>query len=224
MKKFLSLATLVAVLAAVHGAAADALAQQSGGQVAIVDLTYIFANHIRFKALVEDMRKDVEAAENDLKGAKESIEKLAESLDNYNKASKEFKELEEDLAKRQADLQVQVNIQKRNFMEQEAKIYLQIYREVLDHVKHHAEKYGISLVLRFNGDPIEGDDLQGVMRELNRQVVYHNRAIDITPIVLEACNAGAGTVRQGRPVGPAGVAPGPRTASPQGVPPRTNKR
>ena len=225
MKKFLSLATLVAVLAAVHGAAADALAQQSGGQVAIVDLTYIFANHIRFKALVEDMRKDVEAAENDLKGAKENIEKLAESLDNYNKASKEFKELEEDLAKRQADLQVQVNIQKRNFMEQEAKIYLSIYREVLDHVKHHAEKYGINLVLRFNGDPIEGDDLQGVMRELNRQVVYHNRSIDITPIILEACNAGAGTAstRTRPPVGPGGLPP--RTASPQGVLPRnTNKR
>ncbi len=218
MKNSLSMATLVAVLAAAHFSAADAVAQpRSGGyQVAIVDLTYIFANHIRFKALVEDMRKDVEAAESDLKAAKESIEKLAENIDSYQKSSKEFKDLEEDLAKRQADLQVQVNIQKRNFMEQEAKIYLSIYREVLDHVKYHAEKNGISLVLRFNGDPVEGDDLQGVMRELNRQVVYYNRTIDITPIVLDACNANAGPARpQARqPSGPVGNNPG----LPQGVP------
>lgn len=223
MKNSLSMATLVAVLAAVHFAADDALAQPrpGGSQVAIVDLTYIFANHIKFKALVEDMRKDVEAAESDLKAAKEAIEKLAERADDYNKSSQEYKDLEEDLAKRQADLQVQVNIQKRNFMEQEAKIYLSIYREVLDHVKNHAEKYGISLVMRFNGDPVDGDDLQGVMRGLNRQVVYYHRSIDITPMVLDACNANAGPGRMQprQPLPPAAGKPGLR----QGVLPRTNR-
>ncbi len=223
MKNSLSVATLVAVLAAVQFAADTAHAQPrpGGSQVAIVDLTYIFANHVRFKALVEDMRKDVEAAESDLKTAKEAIEKLAERADDYVKSSPEYKDLEEDLAKRQADLQVQVNIQKRNFMEQEAKIYLSIYREVLDHVKNHAEKYGISLVLRFNGDPVDGDDLQGVMRELNRQVVYYHRAIDITPIVLEACNASAGPARPQtrQTLPPAAAKPGLR----QGVLPRTSR-
>lgn len=219
MKKFLSWATLVAVVAAFHFSARDAAAQQRAGQqVAIVDLTYIFANHVRFKALVEDMRRDVEAAEADLKASKESIEKLAENLDSYNKNSPEYKQLEEDFAKRQADLQVQVNIQKRNFMEQEAKIYLSIYREVLDHVKYHAEKSGLSLVLRFNGDPIDGDDLQGVMQQLNRQVVYYNRTIDITPIVLDACNANSGAPRPNRqPTAPLSNKPG---VKPQGVLPR----
>jgi Skp family chaperone for outer membrane proteins len=219
VKKFLSWATLVAVVAACHFSARDAAAQQRAGQaVAIVDLTYIFANHVRFKALVEDMRRDVEAAEADLKISKESIEKLAENLDSYNKNSPEYKQLEEDFASRQAELQVKVNIQKRNFMEQEAKIYLQIYREVLDHVKFHAEKSGLSLVLRFNGDPVDGDDLQGVMQQLNRQVVYYNRTIDITPIVLDACNASSGAPRQNRqPSAPLSNKPG---VKPQGVLPR----
>jgi Skp family chaperone for outer membrane proteins len=219
VKKFLSWATLVAVFAAGHVSAPEAAAQQRGPAqaVAIVDLTYIFANHVRFKALVEDMRRDVEAAEADLKASKESIEKLAENLDSFNKNSPEYKELEETFASRQAELQVKVNIQKRNFMEQEAKIYLQIYREVLDHVKYHAEKSGLSLVLRFNGDPVDGEDLQGVMQQLNRQVVYYNRTIDITPIVLDACNAASGRPNR-QPTGP--LSNKPSGLKPQGVPPR----
>ena len=218
MKKFLSLAAFAAVFAAFQISADEAAAQQRGGapQVAIVDLTYIFANHVRFKALVEDMRRDVDAAEAELKNAKEAIEKRAEQIDEFVRNSPEAKALEEELAKSQADLQVQVNIQKRNFMEQEAKIYLSIYREVLDHVKYHAEKSGYNLVLRFNGDPLDGDDLQGVMQHLNRQVVYYNRTIDITPIILDACNANAGPPRPNRqPTGPIGAKP----ANSQGVPP-----
>lgn len=220
MKKFLSLAAFAAVFAAFQFSADEAAAQQRGAapQVAIVDLTYIFANHVKFKALVEDMRRDVEAAEADLKAAKEALEKSAERIDEFNRNSPEAKALEEDVAKRQADLQVQVNIQKRNFMEQEAKIYLQIYREVLEAVKYHAEKSGYNLVLRFNGDPLDGDDLQGVMQHLNRQVVYYNRTIDITPVILDACNANAGPPRptNRQPTGPIGAKP----ANSQGVLPR----
>ena len=222
MKKFLSLAAFAAVFAASQLSADEAAAQQrgAGSQVAIVDLTYIFANHVRFKALVEQMRHDVETAEADLKTSKEAIEKAAEKIDDFNRNSPEARQLEEELAKRQADLQVQVNIQKRNFMEQEAKIYLSIYREVLDHVKYHSERAGYKLVLRFNGDPLDGEDLQGVMQQLNRQVVYYDRTIDITPIILDACNANEGAPRPNRqPTGPIGAKPaGP--AKTQGVLPR----
>ena len=222
MKKFLSLAAFAAVFAASYFSAGEAAAQQrgAGSQVAIVDLTYIFANHVRFKALVEQMRHDVETAEADLKTAKEAIEKAAEKIDDFNRNSPEARQLEEELAKRQADLQVQVNIQKRNFMEQEAKIYLSIYREVLDHVKYHSERAGYKLVLRFNGDPLDGEDLQGVMQQLNRQVVYYDRTIDITPLILDACNANEGAPRPNRqPAGPIGAKPAARAKS-QGVLPR----
>lgn len=223
MKKFLSLAALAAMFAASHFSADEAAAQQraAGSQVAIVDLTYIFANHVRFKALVEQMRHDVETAEADLKTAKEAIEKAAEKIDDFNRNSPEARQLEEELAKRQADLQVQVNIQKRNFMEQEAKIYLSIYREVLDHVKYHAERAGYKLVLRFNGDPIDGEDLQGVMQQLNRQVVYYDRTIDITPVILDACNANEGAPRPNRqPTGPIGAKPAAPAKSQGVLPPR----
>lgn len=223
MKKFLSLAAFAAVFAASHFSADEAAAQQrgAGSQVAIVDLTYIFANHVRFKALVEQMRHDVETAEADLKRSKEAIEKAAEKIDDFNRNSPEARQLEEDLAKQQADLQVQVNIQKRNFMEQEAKIYLSIYREVLDHVKYHAERTGYKLVLRFNGDPLDGEDLQGVMQQLNRQVVYYDRTIDITPIILDACNANEGAPRPNRqPTGPISAKPAAPAKSQGVLPPR----
>lgn len=53
----------------------------------------------------------------------------------------------------------------------------------------YAEKHGIELVLRFNGEPIERNNLQTVMQQLNRQVVFNNKGIDITDEILRQVNA-----------------------------------
>ena len=97
--------------------------------------------------------------------------------------------MEEELAKKAAELNLRVSIQKKDFLEQEAKIYYNVYQEVIDCVKYHCDTNGVSLVLRFNGDPIDRNDPQEVLKELNKSVLYYNRAIDITPIILEKLNS-----------------------------------
>lgn len=215
MKNSLLCATLVAVAPAFHFGAREAAAQR-GGEVAIIDLTYIFANHTRFKAMTEDMKQEVEAAEDDLKGQKEFLRKMADRLEEYKRGTQEYKQLEEEFVKKQAELTSQVNIQKNNFLEQEARNYYQVYQEVLEHVKDHADRNGINLVLRFNGDPIDQTDPREVIKELNKSVVYYNRAIDITPVILDEVNGGAPPPRQAAPKG------ADRRSRP-GVPRRSNK-
>lgn len=216
MKNSLIWATSVAILATVHFAAADVAAQRpSTPGVAIVDLTYIFANHTRFKAMTEDMRRDVEEAERNLKAQKESLQKMAEQLDQYRRGTPDYKSLEEELAKRQADMSAQVNLQKKNFLEQEAKNYYTVYLEILDQIKYYADANGISLVLRFNGDPIDSQDPREVIKELNKSVVYYNRTIDITPVILDAVNQTSPRPAGRPPIG----ATGPAT-KPHGVPTR----
>ena len=190
MKKYLSLAALVAGLSVVHAAAPPAVAQQrtAAPQVAIIDLAYIFNNHVRFKALSDELRRDVEAAESELKNNKTSLQKMADQLESFNRNSPEYRQLEEDITKRGADLQVQVQLQKKSFFEQEAKIYYTVYQEIMEQVKYHADKHGIVLVMRFNGDPLDENDPQGIQKELNKAVLYYNKVIDITPIILDAVN------------------------------------
>jgi Skp family chaperone for outer membrane proteins len=218
------LTALAAGLCVLHTAAPRAAAQprqpaQAAPQIALVDLAYIFQNHIRFKALSEDLRRDVEAAEAELKQNKQTLQKMADSLEQFNRNSPEYRQIEEDIAKRTADIQVQVQKQKRDFFEQEAKMYYNVYQEVMEQVKYYADKHGIMLVMRFNGDPYDENDPQALQKELNKAVLYHNKTIDITPIILDAVNPS----RQNNH--PASQPPRDRLSTPQGVPPNaTNRR
>jgi Skp family chaperone for outer membrane proteins len=214
VKKSCLLATIVATLVFFNVVSREAAAQQPGVQgmpVAIVDLAYIFKNHARLQAAIADMRRDVDAADKELQGEKETFRKLAMQLDEYRKGTPEFKDLEEQLAKRQNDLQLKVSIQKKNFIEQEAKILFNAYQEIQTHIKYYSEANRIFIVLRFNGDPIDQTDPQEVNREIGRFVMYYNRAIDITPIILEKISAAAP---------PAGNIP-PAAGIPGGPPQRT---
>jgi Skp family chaperone for outer membrane proteins len=207
-----------AFLAALGAPLAQAQQQYVGG-VAIIDLSYIFKNHERFKAMTEAMRGDVLRAEEALKARRTEIETLSKRLtdlgNELRKDSPEYKQLDADLTRKKIDLSTQVSQQKKEFLEKEAKIYYNVYQEVLDEVQFFAERNRISIVLRFNGDPITDSDPQEILKQLNKQVVYYNKGIDITPHILASLNkrgAGAAAVPGGQQVPGTGVRPG--------VPPR----
>jgi Skp family chaperone for outer membrane proteins len=153
-------------------------------RVALVDLTRVFANHSGFKAKVELMRREVEAAEKKLKVRKEEIEQAQTAAAKEPAGSVKRTEAEQRLLLDQQTLQAEVNLQKAKFMEQEAQIYLETYESVLAIIDAYADEQKIDLVLRFNGDPIDGrENLQNVMQQLNRQVIYQ-KGIDITDVIL----------------------------------------
>jgi Skp family chaperone for outer membrane proteins len=181
---------MVAVCAGVQFSPSQAAAQrlETAPQVAILDLAYIYANHVRFKELNEAMRREVMAAEEELKGNKEDLQKLVDKLDDYRRNSPEYRDLEEEITRKQAKLQADVNLQKKAFMEMEAKNYFTVYQEVTDAIKSYCEKHGILLVLRFNGDPIDADNPQEVVKALNNTVLHYHKEIDITPHILAMVN------------------------------------
>jgi len=183
------LATLLVACTVSNVAAPAAFAQGAAPQsVAIIDLTYIFENHQRFKTMKEGLQRDVKSAEAELKSRRDEVQGLNEQLRRFEKGSREYKQLEEELANRGADLNVQVKLQQKQFVEREAKMYYNVYLEILDAVKYYAERNNIQLVLRFNGAPIDTNDPQEVLKELNKPIVWHSRTVDITPYILAQLN------------------------------------
>jgi Skp family chaperone for outer membrane proteins len=201
VKKILSWATVVAIGIGVPLSPSRAAAQRPEAvpQVAILDLAYIYANHVRFKAINEDMRREVEAAENDLKASREELQKMVEKLDDYRRNSPEYRELEEEITKRQAQLGADVNLRKKNFAEQEARNYYTVYQEVTEAIKRFCDERGIVLVLRFNGDPIDSENPQEIVKALNNTVLHYHKDIDITPHILAMVNRKGGTPSSPRP-------------------------
>ena len=193
-------------------AAAQAPAPPS---VAIIDMTYIFEKHPGFQARRDQLRGLVEQAENDVKGRQEELKKLVDRLNEYNPGTPEYKQLEEEITKRDADLKVKVQLSKKEFLLQEAKMYYTVYQEIADETRMYAERAGIQLVLRFNGDQIDTNNPQEVLKELNKAVVYSNPSIDITPIVLQQIER-----RQGQPAATTGARPVQQVPGAPGAPPR----
>ena len=86
-----------------------------------------------------------------------------------------------------AEFNLKMGKLRKDFLEREAKVYYQTYLEVVDAVKYYAKRQNIGLVLRFNGEPVDPNRRDDVLREINKPVVVQDQ-IDITPDVLALIN------------------------------------
>jgi Skp family chaperone for outer membrane proteins len=166
----------------------SALAQsQKGTGVVVIDIKYIFENHARFKQQMEVMKRDAEEFQGYVRNEEKALRDKSEKLKEWKAGSKEYKELEEQIAQQASKLQVDTALKRKEFLEREAKAFFNTYNEICDRVGRFAEENGISLVLRFNSETINAEDRGSVMQGVNRAVVYQ-RNLDITLAVLEQCN------------------------------------
>ena len=167
--------------------------------VAVIDVGYIFKNHVRFKGAMDKMKDEVMAAENSLKGERDRINGLMEQLKGFNAGTPEYKKLEAEIAKGQGDFNVNAQLQKKDFMDREAKVYLQVYTEVEKAVAQFAREHGIAVVFRFDGDPVDGADRNQILRGITKPIVYYESGNDITPDILKMLNGTAVADQAGRP-------------------------
>ena len=159
--------------------------------VAVIDVGYIFKNHVRFKAAMDKMKDEVMAAENSLKGDRDRINGLMEQLKGFNVGTPEYKKLEAEVAKAQGDFNVNAQLQKKDFMDREAKVYLQVYTEIENAVAQFAREHRIAVVHRFDGEPVDNSDRNQILRGITKPIVYLEPGIDITPDVLKMLNGAA---------------------------------
>ena len=131
------------------------------------------------------------AAENALKGERDRINGLMEQIKGFNPGTPEFKKLEAEIAKAQGDFSVSAQLQKKEFMDQEAKVYLQVYSEVEKAVEQFAREHRIAIVHRFDGDPVDTADRNQILRGITKPIVYIEPGIDITPDIAKMLNTPA---------------------------------
>jgi Skp family chaperone for outer membrane proteins len=186
-------------------AAAQGPSRGAGPNIALLDVNYIFKNHARFKGAMADMKTDVQRAEEQVKQEREAISGLAERLNGLNKGTRDYQQLEEELAKRQANLAVRVSLTKNEFMQREATIYNNVYQEILQATDYYAKQNAIDMVLRFNGDKVDPQKPDSVLAFINKPVVWYQQQMDITPAILQELNRTALNPGMATPPGRPGV-------------------
>lgn len=156
----------------------------SRGPVAVVDISHIFQNFGGFKAQMEKMKQEVQAYESQLKARHEALAKERETLNQYKPGSPNYKQLEQRLADTFAKLQVDTQLKKKEFLENEAKVYYQTYMHVNKAIASYAARNNIGLVLRFSREEMNQQDRNSVLAGVNRAVVFHQGSLDITTDIL----------------------------------------
>jgi Skp family chaperone for outer membrane proteins len=194
---------------------APAAAAPSGTNVAVIDIAYIFKNHNRFNAAMGDIKRDIEQYDAYLRGKQKDFSEKKDQLQTFRTGTPEYRQKEEELARLQSGTQVEANLKRKEFMEQEARVYYRVYREIEQEVGVFAQRNRIGLVLRYAGDEMKEDDRTSVLQGVNRAVVYQQN-LDITEFVLRQLNQGTTPP----PTGPQGGAPaGPISTRPKAVVP-----
>lgn len=170
--------------------ATSSVLAQSGTAIAVLDVNAVFENNIRFKQAMDDIKSDIKAYEAEVVEMRGQLQKKREQASNYNSDSQQFRDLEKQVAKMTADLTIDMQLKKKEFMEREAKIYYQAYTELEGFVAEYSTRRRIGLVIRFHGDQINVKNRASVLAGVNRPVVFYEPALDITQPLLEMVNHG----------------------------------
>lgn len=172
-----------------QGPTGPAAGQPLGGQpIYLLDVNFVFKNYSKLKAMKEQMQADVQRAETRVKGDKDTIRKLQEDLEGYKPGTEDYKKLEQEIATRIADLNVLIALQRKEFMQQEARDYYTIHQEVMDEVNYFASQNRAAMVFKFDREAVDPQIPDSVVRVLNKQVIWNNQGLDITDFILARLN------------------------------------
>ena len=166
-----------------------AVAPQSGTNVAVIDVGFIFKNATRFKQSMNDLKRDDEAFKKEVQNRTDALTAQVKKLDGTQRGSAEYKFLEEQIAADQTKLRLDIARKQKARIEKEAKIYFNAYRDIEFHVERFASRYGIDLVLRFNSEPMDPSKPESVLTGINRLVVFE-KDLNITGSILGEMNRG----------------------------------
>jgi Skp family chaperone for outer membrane proteins len=152
--------------------------------VGVINMLEVFEGHDTFKLRKTQMDGQKEQAEKTLTAARDAFKAKIDRLKEFTPGSPEYSQLESELAQEEARMKVEVKKLNEKFIKEEGKMYYATYEEVLAEVRNYAAQMNMLLVLRYTGGDINKDNPEEIMKAMNEQVVYYNKAVDITQAVI----------------------------------------
>ena len=173
----------------------QAQAQQSAAaphKVGLIDMAYIFKNYKKFEVLREDLKQEIQRTDQQAQQTAKGIQQKQQQLKELEEGSAAYRNLEQQIAKMDSDFQTFRKVAQRDFLRKESQIYKTVYLEVSDAVTQYAKYYKYSLILRYNREALDQDDVkpEQIMQRMSRLVVYQSdqHQIDITDSILNHLN------------------------------------
>jgi Skp family chaperone for outer membrane proteins len=193
VKNHLLLASLTAIcFTLLSSNTVQAQQPRTGTTVAVVDIAVVMENNTKFKSMLDSIQVEINQFDVTLESARKKVTSMVEELQSYNPGTTAYSQLEESIAKIQADVQVQMQIKRKNVLQKEATVFHECYTEVQKTIATFCERNGISLVLNYDSKAINPQSRESVLKGVNRDIVYQ-RSLNITKYIVDAVNKGNAT-------------------------------
>lgn len=155
------------------------------GLIVLLDVTSLIKDNAHLKAMMADMQRDVSKAEDVFRKERDQIRAMTEELKELRAGTPEYKAREEKVTKDSTDLNVKIQLQRKEFMQRESKIYYAVYQEIYQEVEYFAANNNISMVLRTTSDAVDVEKPDDILREMHKTVVWSKAGLDITQYIKQ---------------------------------------
>ena len=170
------------------GAAVAAAQAEPPHKIALIDMGRVFKEYKKIEVLKEDWKSEFQVNEDNAKKLTAQVQQVVEEMKTFKPGTTEFIKLE----KQQTDLAAKLGAFKqtaqRELLRKEAELLKTVYLETMDVVEKFADRFGYTLVMRFNSDMFEGEDMSKMQLVMNRVIVYHRTEDDLTDGVIKFLN------------------------------------
>ena len=157
-------------------------------KIGLIDMGRVFKEYKKFEALREDWKAELQTNEENAKQLAGKVQAVVEQMKTFKPGTTEFAKLEKQQGQLTLEFETFRKSSQRTLMQKEADIYKTVYLEAMEIVEKTAKHFGYTLVMRFNSESIEGEDLQKLQIGLNRVIVYHQAEDDLTDGVIGYLN------------------------------------
>ena len=184
--------TFCFAIAIVFAISSHTAAQQSNGFVTVLDVAKVFKNYPPFTQKLKQIEQEATALKNKMQQQQQQLQGKAQTIvKTYNVGTPERKQAEANLEQERAKMMTDARHEQTDLLNREAKLYHTTYMQMQKVIQSYCSQSNISLVIRFESDPIDRENRGAVIKGVNRNIVYQDR-MDITVAILKQMYSSAG--------------------------------
>ena len=192
MKAPFRIIALVVPAVLVCVASVSAQQQLASGYVTVLDVARVFKSYAPFDNQLKQIEAEAENLRGNLVAQQQQLQSdVAQVLQQYKQGTPERNQQETLLEQRKVTMMTKARQAQEELLNREARLYYETYAEMQKVVSQYCQQSNISLVIRFESEPINRESRPEVIKGVNRNIVYQNNS-DITDAIIQNMNQAAG--------------------------------
>lgn len=161
-------------------------AQLRPGIVAVLDVAEVFKKNAAFNTQLNAIRSQAQNLNNQFQEDMKKLQTEAQlAASTYNPGTPERRQKEAELEQKQTRIGTEYRQANEDLLNREANLYMRTYQQLQQIVQQLANEHNIVMVLRFDRSEVNPEVRTEVVKVVNRAVVFQ-RDLDLTNMVMSA--------------------------------------